>query len=425
MTVNTVVSYRSVAEAFSRIGHMPIQPPEPEGPKRRGPRMPDEATLRVEISDALEALEKEQKDPGVMSSPQHALASAMQSYLLENPPGDPVYIKPRGPLDVQEVKYDERDILGWVGSFFTWWKRIRPEPWLEAPNEPEKIGNGRRLRVALLADWGTGLYGAPISAKSIEKDSDGYDLMMHLGDVYYSGTEKEVRERFLDVWPSRPDAVSRALNSNHEMYTGGEGYFRVTLKEFGQKSSYCALENDSWLLVGLDSAYKDHDLAGSQVQWLEKLLKKAGDRRVILFSHHQPFSLFDGQGPKLVSKLGKLLTEQRIFAWYWGHEHRCILYHPHPVWAMHGRCLGHGGFPHFRDDLAHLPVNEGGKQWRSIGGKNLVPGGIILDSENPFIPGHEDKYGAHGYLTLEFDDAHLNEIVHDPDGSRIWERQLI
>src|SRR5690606_41695824 len=122
MTVNMVVSYRSVAEAFSKIGHMPIQPPEPEGPTRRGTRMPDEATLRVEISEALEALEKEQKDPGVMSSPQHDLASDMQSYLLENNPGEPVYIKQRVHHVVQDIMYDIRDNHGWVGSFDNCWK---------------------------------------------------------------------------------------------------------------------------------------------------------------------------------------------------------------------------------------------------------------------------------------------------------------
>ena len=29
---------------------------------------------------------------------------------------------------------------------------------------------------------------------------------MHLGDIYYSGTEQEVQQRFLDAWPRRRDA---------------------------------------------------------------------------------------------------------------------------------------------------------------------------------------------------------------------------
>ena len=81
---------------------------------------------------------------------------------------------------------------------------------------------------------------------------------------------------------------------------GGEGYFKVLLPAFGQAASYFALQNDHWILVGLDSAYEDHDLAGNQVAWLEQIVQRAGDRKVVVFSHHQPYSLFDSQGPKLV-----------------------------------------------------------------------------------------------------------------------------
>ena len=176
-----------------------------------------------------------------------------------------------------------------------------------------------------MADWGTGLYGAPVCAQSIEKDPKPVDLLLHLGDIYYSGTQSEVHTRFLEKWPKRPNALSRACNANHEMYTGGEGYFRFVLPAFGQPASYFALQNDNWLLVGLDTVYEDHDLAFEQGAWLERLIESGGNRKVVVFSHHQPFSLLDKQGPKLVTKLGRLLAQKKIFAWYWGHEHRCVL----------------------------------------------------------------------------------------------------
>ena len=94
--------------------------------------------------------------------------------------------------------------------------------------------------MALLGDWGTGLYGAVPCAESIRRDGGRFDLLMHLGDVYYSGTRREVRERFLNVRPFREDAVNRFINSNHEMYSGGHAYFRDTLPTFGQESSYFA-----------------------------------------------------------------------------------------------------------------------------------------------------------------------------------------
>ena len=54
--------------------------------------------------------------------------------------------------------------------------------------------------------------------------------------------------------------MNRALNGNHEMYSGGFGYFKLILPAFEQDSSYFALQNEHWLLVGLDTAYVDHDM---------------------------------------------------------------------------------------------------------------------------------------------------------------------
>src|SRR5437773_12008044 len=109
------------------------------------------------------------------------------------------------------------------------------------------------------------------------------------------------------------------------------------------------MQSSKWLLVGLDSAYKDFAFDQPQVDWLKKLVAGAGTRKLILFSHHQPFSLLDDQGPNLQSALADLLNRQRVTAWFWGHEHRLVVYQPHQRWGVKGRCVGHGGFPSFRD----------------------------------------------------------------------------
>ena len=373
---------------------------------------------RAELTQALAALEAEATDDGVLVTAQHQLASLMQSHLLESPPD-----VPRQDAGTLEVKFDEGDITGWVGSLFDWWRRIRPESWREPAEEPERIGDGAALRVAVVGDWGTGLYGAPAIASSIEKDGR-YDLLIHLGDVYYSGTPKEVRENFLELWPSVPGAVSRACNSNHEMYSGGEGLFKETLPAFGQQATPFAIETDHWLLAGLDSAYEDHDLANGQAAWLSRLIEGAGERRVLLFCHHQPFSLLSKQGPELVGKLAPLLESGRIFAWYWGHEHRCVLYDRHPAWGLHGRCIGHGGMPYYRDDVAGYEPEGGDDRWRRIPAKNLVPAGLLLDTPNRYVTGHEARYGPNGYLTLEFEGASVTEVVRAPDGSVLREAPL-
>lgn len=261
----------------------------------------------------------------------------------------------------------------------------------------------------------------------MRRDAKGFGLLVHLGDVYYSGTEKEIRERFLEYWPRIPGAVSRACNSNHEMYTGGHGYFKVTLPEFGQPSSCFALANDNWLIVGLDSAYHDFSFENGQIAWLGGLLENAGNRRVILLSHHQPFSLLDSQGPKLVGALSTLLNDGRIFAWYWGHEHRCVVYDAHPLWSFHGRCIGHGGYPYFREVPidATLQTHGQGFDWYRLKGKNLAPAGLLLDGPNPYVEEKPDRYGPNGYAVLELNGSSLEEIYCDADGRELLRRKLI
>lgn len=373
---------------------------------------------RALLTQALAALEAEGAGEGVLVTAQDQLASLMQSHLVEHPPDLPR--RDAGPLEVQ---FDEGDISGWVGSLFAWWRKIKPEKWRAPAKRAERIGDGTRLRVAVLGDWGTGLYGAPECASSIERDGQ-YDLLIHLGDVYYSGTPKEVRENFLELWPDLPGTVSRACNSNHEMYSGGEGLFKETLPAFGQQATPFAVETEEWLLVGLDSAYEEHDLAHDQAAWLEALVSSAGERKVLLFCHHQPFSLLSKQGPELVGKLAPLLESGRIFGWYWGHEHRCVVYDRHPAWRLHGRCIGHGGMPYYRDDVSGFEPEQGDECWRRVPAKNLVPSGLLLDTPNPYMPGEEARYGPNGYVTLELDGAALKEIVRAPDGSVLREASL-
>ena len=165
-------------------------------------------------------------------------------------------------------------------------------------------------------------------------------MVLHLGDVYYSGTKTEMQQRFLQVWPKSAGKISRALNGNHEMYSGGYEFFDHVLPSFGQSSSYFALQNNNWLFVGLDTAHTDHDLDAQQVSWLKAVVQQAGARKLILFSHHQPFSRLDAQGPKLQAALADLLPSKSITAWYWGHEHNCIMLQCHTISGCSGVVSG-------------------------------------------------------------------------------------
>jgi hypothetical protein len=54
----------------------------------------------------------------------------------------------------------------------------------------------------------------------------------------------------------------------------------------------------------------------------------------------------------------------------------------------------------------------------------MVPGGRVLDGPNPFVAGHVDNYGAHGYVTLEFDGPKLLEHVRGAAGETLLTTQL-
>ena len=384
----------------------------------QGKTLETEASTLIEISGGLQALEQAERNPDVMSGTADRAASLLQTFIAQNPMEPAAEEGHKVKFD--NVKFDNYDILGWATSLFTWWKGLKKAPWRTAEASPTTVPNA--FRIAVFGNWGTGMYGAPVCAASIARDEKGFQLVLHLGGTYYSGTEDEIRNRLLAVWPRVQGALNRTLNGNHEMYSGGHGYFGIALPHFGQVASYFAFQNDRWILACLDSAYSDYDLYGDQVDWLKNLVANGGDRRLILFTHHHPFSLLEGQGPKLVAKLSELLEAKVIFAWFWAHEHACILYDRHPAWGLLGRCVGHGGFPYFRNasfgDAPAMP------RWVRLDSKNFVPGGQMLDGQNPYVKGHEREYGPHGYLVLEFDGPQLNEIIMNADGRILAERQL-
>jgi hypothetical protein len=233
-----------------------------------------------------------------------------------------------------------------------------------------------------------------------------------------------VYQRLVTDWPKRDNkTVNRTLNGNHEMYSGGQGYFDALKKFFNQSSSCFAMQNSSWILAGLDTAYTDGDLDPIQLNWLKSVVDSAGTRKLILFSHHQPFSQLDTQGPKLQQKLQDFLSKQRIHAWYWGHEHRLMVYDPHRIWGFKGRCVGHGGYPAFRDDLPGAGGNL--YQWIRMTEQSFVPAAKMLDGPNFWVAQDPLHYSPHGYAVLEFDGPNCREIFRTADGIALAEPQLL
>jgi len=385
----------------------------------------EQARLIAAYNNAMGRLEEEDKGTAMMSSSENALASRIQSYLVERAleeGGDTDFAPAPGATN--EVKFDSLDVFPWIGTGLR--RLFRSGKFDFRDPDPVAAPIADQFPLAMFSDWGTGLYGAPEISTSIENAAGGFGLVMHLGDTYYSGTQREIDERLVETFPKVDGAIRRALNGNHEMYSSGRPYIEAVDREFGQKSSCFAYQNTHWLLACLDSAYVDHSMSDGQVAWLDGLIRAAGSRKVILFSHHQPFSQLDNQGPKLVRQLKDILDSGRIHAWFWGHEHRCVIYDPHPDWGFKGRCVGHGGFPEFRDKFDNQAQHL---EWRILPQKEengiVAPRCRVLDGPNTSIPGEEERYIPHGFVTLEFDGAQCLETYKLPSGIALAAKEVL
>lgn len=354
----------------------------------------ERARLLAAWNNAMREFHACERGRFVMASPQNGIASRLQTLLVERSRENNYVslVKPARTVstssgDVQlpevlEVKFDNDDWWGWLSMSWRLIFKPKKHAWIAPPLQPEKIEDD--AAIAIFSDWGSGLYGAPPIANSVAK-LERCDVALHLGDTYYSGGDDEIRDRLVADWPKRNSkTVNRALNGNHEMYSGGHGYFKaLAAAPFNQPASCFAMQNSKWLLICLDTAYIDFDLDPSQVEWATKLCNAAAGRKVILFSHHQPVSQLDKQGPKLQTALHDLLEGQRIYAWLFGHEHRVVIYEPHSKWGLKARLIGHGGFPEFRDNV---PGSGGGElHFVQLGAKPNAPAAELLDGPNRFI----------------------------------------
>lgn len=218
------------------------------------------------------------------------------------------------------------------------------------------------LRIGLISDWGTGTTSAHTVAAQLATHRP--DIVIHLGDIYFAGTTEECEINFLA--PLRavlPGTRLFSLCGNHDVYSGGDGYYGL-LQRIGQPASYFCLRSPdlSWQILAADTGLHDRDpfdeagsvtrLEPAEQAWhMDKLSGFPG--RTVFLSHHQPFSAFsrigraadhDPTNPNLMATHAILAGFGRIDAWFWGHEHALRLYAPYRGVAA-GRNIGNGAIP--------------------------------------------------------------------------------
>lgn len=351
------------------------------------------------------------------------------------PEGIFTYVKPDGEVAFGGRDYDATD-PGWAYCLVAMVETLGSTP-------PFKVGNAIQIpnstKLALLGDWG----GANAPALSVGAKAKSADYLIHLGDVYYAGTnanggslDPEQMTNFLDVWPGAA-GHSFALNSNHDMYAHATGYSLTTLAsaKFKAQGGNCfALHNDAFRIVGLDTAYYAPDskltdfpgymigslgdAQGDQMHFLQgQIAQLRAGQRLVLLSHHTGLNV-DGSLPKpsdpaflLWQQVTQVLKQLPAAAsqdvlWYWGHVHAGAVYKPQIVngITISPRCCGHGCIP-----------------W-GVASELAQSAHVIWFEKEVLKPGGTNYFVTNGYATLTLNGASLTEAFFDQNGNRSWRK---
>ncbi|CAD5203370.1 metallophosphoesterase family protein [Pseudomonas sp. FEN] len=244
-------------------------------------------------------------------------------------------------------KWELLDLL-WSEALIKWIENLRHHAPFGTTPMVMMIDNDVTLAIA--GDWGTGPFDSHAPAVSVANQMQlaQADFTIHLGDVYYAGTGSQENVDMAG-WPMGKHGAF-SLNSNHEMYSGAHGYFAELNSRFPvqQGTSYFALYNDDWLIVGLDSAYAskpldlymDGALNQQQIDWMRSLPKR---KKLMVLSHHQGFDIAGQHKTELYQPVCDALGRVPDY-WYWGHLHNGIVYAEQG--GLRARCAGHGAIPY-------------------------------------------------------------------------------
>lgn len=264
-----------------------------------------------------------------------------------------------------------------------------------------------RGRVAIVGDWGTGLDAALTVLRQIAAKKP--DVVIHLGDIYYSGTGFEVENYFHQPWDQilglpASDIPTFTLAGNHDMYSGGVAYYNL-IDQLGQPASYFCLRNKNWQFLAMDTGLHDSDpaagdsaatyLEDTELAWHKDKMAKAGGRRTVVLSHHQLFTAnesIDGHEVNLRLYPQAFPFLSNVALWLWGHEHNFVVYGPFMGLAR-GRCCGHGAFPMGVDETPKVP---------------RFPDVPVITKDaagKPIILGSTGGIYHHGYAIMDLDGA--------------------
>ena len=235
-------------------------------------------------------------------------------------------------------------------------------------------------KVAVIGDWGTGMEDAACLLQTL-LNTHQPDVIVHLGDIYYSGTPDECAANYSQIFDTAFQKYGKRLPvftipGNHDYYAFGYGYYEMVtamnsfLPAAVQEASYFCLrtEDNGWQFLGMDTGYNDANpadqfntyyagpqLNASEITWHKDKLDNF-EGATLLFSHHQMYSHHAKLNGSLSSygsypNLNKYLLDVfrpyfngKVAGWMWGHEHNQVIYQDGLYGLPKGRLTGASAF---------------------------------------------------------------------------------
>lgn len=205
------------------------------------------------------------------------------------------------------------------------------------------------------------------------------------------------------------------------MYSGAQPYFKaISQPPFDKQGgcSYFALENDNWVIVGLDSAYFspegnlytdgflfDANRPNEQNAFLlqKGVQAQLDGKKVIVLTHHNGLDDPGINTNTLFNHITNAFPGNSGPAyWYWGHQHLGVVYKPSGPAGVLCRCCGHGALPCGR---ASVLANSPNVVWHEDRLAN-----------DPDIP----ERVLNGFAMLTLDGPSIREVFYDEKGGVAW-----
>jgi hypothetical protein len=310
-------------------------------------------------------------------------------------------------------KLRNESVLSWVKTAVHMYLSRNDKGYLTlmgmTPHEPITIDK-EVLRIAVVGDAGFECQAQKNVIDNIRRRhlAKPYDMLIHLGDIYFSGGHGEMLKNFLAPFRKAGPRVF-SLVGNHDLYFGGEA-FGSMLEDLMQPGRYFSVENQYWRIACLDTAVPAESLRRNsgqldkgQLTWLERQLELPDGRETILMSHHFVVSGWHNHSKTLKRQLSQRLD--RVFSWYWGHEHSCATYDQKSA-GFNGACVGNGAFL----EVWKRPNRKPKPKWYAQGRCNCYR--------------EDSKFWPHGYLELELTPRKLIERFF-LEGDESFERSLL